>query len=160
MLLINLANSLSDKNRITQKVTAQTRACDTFFSSHRPSGRDRKVMDPGTDPADTPDSFLLRSLTTARSSDQDFRGTVLSGAVCSLPGSLLDISIFSTRYSCYYYFAKSFAIRAHPRPSRRGHIDMWIRFLERKRERERKRGERYAPQRGRTLNTSGRPAPD
>lgn len=52
-------------------------------------------MEPGTDPADTPDSFRLRSLTTARSSDQDFRGTVLSGTGCwSAPESLLmDVSI-------------------------------------------------------------------
>lgn len=96
MLFINLANS--DKNRITRKVTARTRA--RHFLSHRPSGRDRKVMDPGTDPADTPDSFLLRSLTTARNSYQDFRGTVLSGAVCSFAVSLPDVSIFSTRCSC------------------------------------------------------------
>jgi len=54
-------------------------------------------MEPGTDPADTPDSFLLRSLTTARSSDQDFRGTVLSGTACSPADSLLMVSIFSIR---------------------------------------------------------------
>lgn len=52
-------------------------------------------MEPGTDPADTPDSFLRRSLTTALSSDQDFRGTVLSGAACSPAASLLDVSMIS-----------------------------------------------------------------
>lgn len=68
--------------------------------AHRPSGSERKVIDPGTEPADTPDNFLLRSLTTVRSSDQDFRGTVLSGvACCSPPASLLPlvVSIFSIR---------------------------------------------------------------
>lgn len=68
--------------------------------AHRPSGSERKVIDPGTEPADTPDNFLLRSLTTVRSSDQDFRGTVLSGvACCSPPNSLLPlvVSIFSIR---------------------------------------------------------------
>lgn len=51
-------------------------------------------MDPGTDPADTPDSFRLRSLTTALSSDQDLRGTVLSGiGCCSSPS--LQVSMFS-----------------------------------------------------------------
>jgi len=54
-------------------------------------------MELGTDPADTPDSFLLRSLTTARSSDQDFRGTVLSGKACSPADSLLVVSIFFIR---------------------------------------------------------------
>jgi len=67
---------------------------------HRPSGRDRKVIDPGTDPADTPNNFLLRSLTTARSSDHDFRGTVLSGIACSPPVSLFDVSMISRCCSC------------------------------------------------------------
>lgn len=54
-------------------------------------------MELGTDPADTPDSFLLRSPTTERSSDQDFRGTVLSGTACSPTDSLPVVSIFSIR---------------------------------------------------------------
>lgn len=108
-------SGLPTVNRRTEKIdssSAKGRGCIVNFTMisdsegtsrerarcfpHRPSGSDRKVIEPGTDPADTPDSFLLRSLTTARSSDQDFRGTVLSGTACS-PVDSLVASIVSIR---------------------------------------------------------------
>lgn len=58
--------------------------------SYRPSGKDRNVTDPGTEPA--PDNFLRRSLTTLLSSDQLFRITVVTDGVRSLPS--LQVSIF------------------------------------------------------------------
>lgn len=46
--------------------------------SYPPSGNDRNVIDPGTEPADTPDNFLRRSPTTLLRSDQLFLVTAVS----------------------------------------------------------------------------------
>lgn len=61
--------------------------------SYRPSGKDRKVIDPGTETANTPNNFLRRSLTTPLSSDQVFRVTAVTDGVRSPPS--LHVSILS-----------------------------------------------------------------